>query len=83
MRYIKDIANDKFKISIFQWNNKYIIKMESGMFEQTYKIDQYEVNNVEEIESGMDGIFLEAVITRFMSMEDDFISSLKRNEILF
>jgi hypothetical protein len=49
MRYIKDIAGTRFKISIYHWNNKYIIKMESGMYEQTYKIDEYEVGNVEEM----------------------------------
>ena len=83
MRYIKDIPNPKFKISLYQWNNKYIIKMESEMFEQTYKIDQYEIANVEEIEACMDATFLETATKRFMAMEDDFMDSLKRNEVIF
>ena len=83
MRYIKDIANNKFKISIYQWNNKYIIKVESGAYEQTYKIDQYEVADVEEIEKCVDDVFLESVERRFDIMNNDFFESLKRNEVIF
>ena len=83
MRYIKDIANNKFKISIYQWNNKYIIKVESGAYEQTYKIDQYEVANVEEIEKCIDVVFLESIETRFDMMNRDFFESLSRNEVIF
>ena len=83
MRYIKDIANNNFKISIYQWNNKYIIKIESGMFEQTYKIDQYEVENVEEIEKCIDKVFLDTVMKNFDKMESDFVDTLKRNEVIF
>lgn len=83
MRYIKDIADTRFKISIYQWNNKYIIKMESGMYEQTYKIDQYEVSNIEELEKCIDAVFLEAVNERFDAMNGDFTASLTRNEVIF
>ena len=83
MRYIKDIANNKFKISIYQWNNKFIIKIESGTYEQTYKIDQYEVANVEEIEKCIDVVFLESIETRFDMMNRDFFESLTRNEVIF
>jgi hypothetical protein len=83
MRYIKDIAGTRFKISIYHWNNKYIIKMESGMYEQTYKIDEYEVGNVEEIEKCIDAGFIEKVAQRFDLMEVDFVESLKRNDVFF
>ena len=83
MRYLKDIFNNRFKISIYQWNNKYIIKIESGTYEQTYKIDQYEVADVEEIEKCVDNIFLESVENRFNAMNNDFFESLKRNEVIF
>ena len=83
MRYIKDIANTRFKISIYQWNNKYIIKIENGMYEQTYKIEEYEVTNVEEIEKCMDEIFLSRITEKFITMEADFMDSLQRNEVIF
>jgi hypothetical protein len=83
MRYIKDIPHQQFKISIYQWNNKYIIKIEVGMFEQTYKIEEYEIANVEEIEKTMDSEFLEKVSTRFSGMQEDFADTLQRNDVIF
>ncbi|HEV7378490.1 MAG TPA: hypothetical protein VGN64_01745 [Dyadobacter sp.] len=83
MRYIKDIPNKEFKIGIYQWNNKYIIKIEIGMFEQTYKIDQYEVETIEEIEKCMDSQFLTAVTRTFETMGAQFHDTLLRNEVIF
>jgi 5-hydroxyisourate hydrolase-like protein (transthyretin family) len=83
MRYIKDITSNRFKIGVYQWNNKYIIKIENGMYEQTYKIDQYEVENVEEIEKCIDEAFLDRVVKSFQIMGDDFHDTLLRNEVIF
>ncbi|REA64063.1 hypothetical protein DSL64_00420 [Dyadobacter luteus] len=83
MRYIKDVPSKDFKIGIYQWNNKYIIKVETGMFEQTYKIDQYEVETVEEIEKCIDEPFLRAVAQTFDSMGGQFQATLLRNEVIF
>ena len=83
MRYIKDIVNTRYKISLYQWNNKYIVKIESGMYEQTYKIDEYEVSNTEEIEKCIDEVFISSVTERFKLMNNDFTDTLKRNEVTF
>lgn len=83
MRYIKDIINPDFKISIYQWNNKYIVKIETGMLEQTYKIDEYNVASVDEIESSLDESFLASVRKRFDDMGTDFNDTLLRNEVIF
>jgi hypothetical protein len=83
MRYIKDIPNKTYKIGIYQWNNKYIIKIESGMYEQTYKIDEYEISSVEEIEKCLDPVFMNLVTNRFDSMHSDFQDTLLRNEVIF
>jgi hypothetical protein len=83
MRYIKDIPNKTYKIGIYQWNNKYIIKIESGMYEQTYKIDEYEISSVEEIEKCLDSVFMNLVTNRFDSMHSDFQDTLLRNEVIF
>ena len=83
MRYIKDIINTRYKISLYQWNNKYIVKIESGMYEQTYKIDEYEVSNTEEIEKCIDEVFISSVTERFKLMNNDFTDTLRRNEVTF
>lgn len=83
MRYIKDIPNSRFKIGLYQWNSKYIIRVESGMYEQTYKIDDYEVASIEELEACMDEDFTSRIALRFDAMHEDFNGSLIRNNILF
>ncbi|TLV02974.1 hypothetical protein [Dyadobacter luticola] len=83
MRYIKDIPNPQFKIGLYQWNSKYIIKVESGMYEQTYKIDDYEIQELPELEQCIDNDFISAVSRRFDAMHDDFSDTLKRNNVVF
>lgn len=83
MRYIKDLANQQFKIGLYQWNNKYIIKIESGTYEQTYKIDDYEVDSVDQIEACIDEAFLKAIADRFDAMHEDFNATLIRHNVLF
>ena len=81
MRYIKDIPNENFKIGLYHWNNKYIIKIESGMYEQTYKIDDYELQNQGELEVCLDKHFLATLNEKFASMHEDFMESFRRNDI--
>jgi hypothetical protein len=83
MRYIKDIPHVRFKIGLYQWNSKYIIKLESGMYEQTYKIDEYEIQDIAELESCLDDAFLAVVANRFDEMHQGFYETLKRNNVFF
>lgn len=71
------------KIGLYQWNSKYIIKVESGMYEQTFKIDDYEVTDTNELERCIDETFISAVQGRFDEMHNDFFEALKRNNVLF
>lgn len=43
--FVQDI-----RISIFEWNQKYLIKYEMGPFEQTYKISLWDVSDLAELE---------------------------------
>ncbi len=53
------------------------------MYEQTYKIDEYDISSIDEIEKCMDESFLTAVKNRFDVMQSDFIDTLSRNEVIF
>ena len=39
MRVVKEIQHPHCRITIFAWNNRYILKLEQGTLEQTFKID--------------------------------------------
>ena len=44
MRLIDNIPHNLFKISIFQFNSRYIVKIELDQFEQTFKINEINPN---------------------------------------
>jgi hypothetical protein len=86
MRVVKEIPHHRFKITVFSWNNKYIIKIEEAHLEQTFKIDEKEVNGMDEIEAMLTDDFLLKAMKRFVEMSKDFAevwrdrySNLKKN----
>lgn len=73
MRVIAELPHPEFKITIFSMNQKFIVKMEKGILEQSYKIPDMDltdgINSVFEI---LDEAFLATVATRFIDMGKDF-----------
>jgi hypothetical protein len=76
VKFIKEIPNNYCKVSLFAWNNKFILKFEAGMYEQTYKVNEYDVSGEDEIEEMLVDTFMINVVSRFKSMADDFESIL-------
>ncbi|NEN23627.1 hypothetical protein G3O08_08945 [Cryomorpha ignava] len=72
MRIVKDIPHPRFKITVFSWNNKYIIKIEDAHLEQIYKIDEAQVSSLAEFENILSTPFLLKVLKRFSDMSEDF-----------
>ena len=79
MRIIAELPHPEFKISILNMNSKYIVKIEQGSFEQTYKIAEIDlldgVNSIFEI---LDEVFLKTVAARFIEMRKDFKETYQR-----
>jgi hypothetical protein len=51
MRIIREFPfSERIKASLFSWNGKYILKLESGNLEQTYKIPETEISGIDELE---------------------------------
>ena len=79
MRIIAELPHPEFKISILNMNDKFIIKIEQGSLEQTYKIPDMDltegVNSVFEL---LDEAFLKTVSARFIEMRKDFKESYFR-----
>jgi hypothetical protein len=76
VKFIKEIPNNYCKVLLFAWNNKFILKFEAGMYEQTYKVNEYDVSGEDEIEEMLGETFMINVVSRFKSMADDFESIL-------
>ena len=50
MRIVKELNVGEFKVTVFHWNNKYILKYENGWHEITVKISQLDVNSESDID---------------------------------
>jgi len=79
MRIIAELPHPDFKISILNMNNKFIVKIEQGSLEQTYKIAEADVvDGVNGVFELLDEAFLKTVATRFTEMRKDFKNSYHR-----
>ncbi len=74
MRLVSNIPHELYQISIFEWNNKYIIKIESGPYEQSYKLDALEYD-ISDIPSLLNEHFMKSVTQRFHQMHQDFMKA--------
>jgi hypothetical protein len=72
MRVIAEIPHSHLKITIFDWNEKYVIKLEIGQFEQSFKISHLDVDGLDGVKALLSDEFLESSMHRFLSMREDF-----------
>lgn len=81
MRAIAELPHPDCKISIFTMNQKFIIKFEQGVLEQSYKLAEADViggvNGVFEL---LDEKFINDVIEQFKQMRKTFINAYDRCE---
>ena len=77
MRVVKELIREEVRISIFSWNNKYILKFELGPLEQTFKLSEMDVLEEAELDSFLEGVFFEKVKGRFDEMGNSFRSQLE------
>ena len=78
MRIIGEIPHSLCKITLYHWNNRYIIKIEKGILEQTFKVDQFELSSEKELHTLVDEIFLQQALTRFEDMEKSISGALQK-----
>lgn len=73
MRIIAELPHPEFKISIFNMNQKFIVKVEQGTLEQSYKMDEMDLTDgVNSIFELLDEEFLKTVSSRFAEMRKDY-----------
>jgi hypothetical protein len=69
MRIIGEIQDNRCKISIFQMNDKFSVKFESGQYEQIfkYRIGEY-LHSLEDVKRLIDKAFIDNVLAIFPQM---------------
>ncbi len=77
MRVIGEIPHAQCKITIFYWNNKYLIKLEKGWVEQTYKVPELEISGEEDIQEIVKSDFLAKALEQFEIMEANLFQAIE------
>lgn len=72
MRVVQEFTQEDIRISVFSWNNKYILKFELGPMEQTFKISEMDVLDETDLKNFWNGDFFEKVKLRFKEMGQTF-----------
>lgn len=81
MRVVAELPHPDCKISIFAMNQKFIIKFEQGVLEQSYKLAETDVvGGVNGIFELLDEEFINQVVEHFKHMRKTFIDAYDRYE---
>ena len=71
MRIINSFIKENIKVTVFDFDLKYVIKFEFGSLEQTYKVDKLEFTDHLDLEKKIDQNFIKSVNKRFDRMSKD------------
>ncbi|MCO5261019.1 MAG: hypothetical protein M9916_12840 [Crocinitomicaceae bacterium] len=77
MRLVRIIPHEKYKIQIFQFSGEYILKIELGQFEQTYRVKETAVEGVEGVQKLLKQELLIGALHRFIEMRSDWANAFK------
>ena len=78
MRIVGEIPHPECRITLLSWNNRYLIKIEQGLLEQTYKINQFDLTGDDELARVIDEPFIRECLSRFEAMHDSLQAALAR-----
>jgi predicted secreted protein len=76
MRVVKEIPHPEIKITVFYWNNKYLVKLEQGLLEQTFKVSEMDVTSDDDIQIMLDENFMQSALARFKDMQQSLEMAL-------
>lgn len=78
MRVVAEIPHPRFKVTVFSWNAKYIVKIEIDQYEQVYKVNEMDVEGLDQVKEMFNEEFLNGCMQRFLTMRTDFVASFQR-----
>jgi len=77
MRIVDTIPHAEFRISILKMNDKWLLRIEAGPYEQVYKFTTEMAANPDEIKLLANPEFLEQVKTQFDAMHAVFLPAVR------
>jgi len=82
VRVVAEIPHERYKIQVFNYNSKYILKIELGQFEQVFKIGEFDVMGLDDVKAMITPALLDNCLGRFLEMRKDWEAAFaSKNEI--
>ena len=78
MRVVGEIPHSDCKITVFSWNNRYLIKLEQGLLEQTFKVNEFDISGEPEVYRIIDQLFIQEALKRFAEMNCSLREAMQR-----
>lgn len=76
MRLIKQIPHERFFIQLHAYNGKFILSISIDSFEQSFKVNESDFPQVDQLAQLIEGEFLTKCIQRFIEMRNDWTKLL-------
>lgn len=80
MRVVADIPHSHYKIQLFLYNAKYLLKIELGQFEQVFKIAEADVMGLDDVKKMITPELLKNSLDRFLTMRTDWEDAFKQKD---
>lgn len=80
MRIVGRIPHPSITITLFAHNERYIVKLEAGPMEQTYKIPSDQIGNLENLPKVVDSVFLTECLKHFNAMFLSWKEAIERHQ---
>lgn len=80
MRVVGRIPHPSITITIFEYNEKYTLKLEAGPMEQSYKITIDQIGNLANLHKLVDEAFLKECLTHFNAMYLSWKGTVERHQ---
>lgn len=78
MRVVGEIPHPHCKITLLSWNNRYLVKVEQGPLEQTFKINQFDILQETDLSRMLDEAFIRECLKRFEEMGSSLQAAMDR-----
>lgn len=76
MRLVKQIPHERFFIQLHAYNGKFILSISIDSFEQSFKVNESDFPQVDQLAQLIEGEFLTKCIHRFIEMRSDWTKLL-------
>lgn len=83
MRLIKEIPHERYRITVHNYNAKYLVKIELGQFEQTFKIGETDVQSLKDLEGMLTPQLLSNCLQRFIQMREDWENAFNQKNLTY